>query len=534
MRKLKLASAMLAIAMFFGNSGFCQKPAEVNPVEYVPGQTLASISLWPSRLAASDAMEFAPLEVLTAAGLENFAIDPLKITRVDIMIGMPGFTGPQFGALIQSSEAIDIEALNPEMIVGEGIVNDNGYQYVQLQGPEELTIHSIDANTVIFGTKVFAKMMVKNGDRNSDVATVLGAVKTEQDALAIVSINSLRPLLEGFAQGAPLPPQVVEELSTVVEATEFLALRVQISDEEKLQLVVSGNNAGNIEKVESSLSNLIAFAHEQITTEFKANVPQESLTGKAMHAYIDRMGTEITTALKPARSGVRLVYEIRDFQDISVIGSLTGMLLPAIQASRNAAFQVQAANNLKQLGLSMHNFESAFKTLPASSGLDDDGEPMISWRVAVLPFLGENQLYNEFKLDEPWDSDHNIALLERMPAVFKHPDRETEAGYTVYQVVVGDDTIFQLKEPTKFSQITDGLSNTVMIVETDAERAVPWTAPQDYELDVENPAAGLFVEGFCYMLFGDGHVQKIADSVDVETIKAMFTRSGGEVVNIPD
>lgn len=502
--------------------------------EYVPGQTLASISVWPARLATSQAMQLAPLEVLTAAGLENVGIDPLKIERIDLLIGMPGMMGPQFGALIQSTEAFDLNDLSAEMLDGNGVVDENGFEYVRLRGPQELIVHAVDAKTAILGTKNFAKMMRRNADPNNDIASVLAAIQSRQDALALVSIASLRPLLAGFAEGVPLPRPIVGDLSTVIDATELLALRVQMSDEEKLQLVVSAKTPADAEKVEAAMANLLSFAHEQITSEMKSNTPQDSPTGAAMLAYIDRLGVEILGMLKPKRSDARLIYEVKDFQDASVIGSLTAMLLPAIQASRVAAGRAQSANNLKQLGLALHNFESAYKTFPATAGLDDEGEPMVSWRVAVLPFLGENALFNEFNLEEPWDSEHNLALLERMPDVYRHPKRETKPGHTVYQALVGEETLLRLKEPTRLRDVMDGLRNTAMLVETQAERAIPWTAPQDYEVNMDDPSAGLFVDGFCAFLFGDGRVQRLPDTIDLEILKAIFTRAGAEVVRLPD
>ena len=158
---------------------------------------------------------------------------------------------------------------------------------------------------------------------------------------------------------------------------------------------------------------------------------------------------------------------------------------------------------------------------------------MISWRVAILPFIEEAELYQKFRLDEPWDSEHNLALLEEMPEVFKHPGRKTRPGYTVYQAAVGDDTLLRLDEPTNFASITDGTSNTIMLVTVTEDKAVPWTAPQDHEVDLENPLANLFKEGMTNILMGDGSVQQISEVIDTQVMKALFTRAGGEVVNLP-
>ena len=93
-------------------------------------------------------------------------------------------------------------------------------------------------------------------------------------------------------------------------------------------------------------------------------------------------------------------------------------------------------NNLKQIALALLNYEAAHKTLPAQAKYDADGKPLLSWRVGILPYIEEQQLYQQFHLDEPWDSPNNIKLLDQMPAVFKHP-KMNKPGTTVYQGVVG-------------------------------------------------------------------------------------------------
>ena len=117
-----------------------------------------------------------------------------------------------------------------------------------------------------------------------------------------------------------------------------------------------------------------------------------------------------------------------------------------------------------------------------------------------------------------------------MPDVFRNAQRPTENGYTVYQAPVSDATLLRLKTPTRFQEVLDGTSNTIMLVETTSDRAVPWTAPQDYELDMENPSADLFVNGIAQFLFGDGSVQTFSEDLDLDTLRALFTRQGGETV----
>jgi hypothetical protein len=197
-------------------------------------------------------------------------------------------------------------------------------------------------------------------------------------------------------------------------------------------------------------------------------------------------------------------------------------------------------NNLKQIGVAMHNFHDSYSGFPAAYSADKNGKPLLSWRVHILPFIGGQALYRQFKLDEPWDSPHNKKLIARMPAVYQAAGSRNSPGKTNYQAVRVGQTVMKLppramwgkKVPvgTSFREITDGTSNTAMVVETSDVKAVTWTKPDDLVPDVKDPAKGirgLRRNGFL-LLHADGAVRFLADRVDPRVLKALFTRNGGE------
>ncbi len=123
---------------------------------------------------------------------------------------------------------------------------------------------------------------------------------------------------------------------------------------------------------------------------------------------------------------------------------LIALLLPAVQAAREAAQRAQCTNNLKQIGLALHNYHDTYGTFPPPAITDANGNPLLSWRVAILPFLGEDGLYNQFHLDEPWDSPNNQPLSFQLPSVYKCPSQpESVPPMTTYQVIVGPGTFFE-------------------------------------------------------------------------------------------
>jgi hypothetical protein len=215
------------------------------------------------------------------------------------------------------------------------------------------------------------------------------------------------------------------------------------------------------------------------------------------------------------------------------------LLLPATQAAREAARRNQSMNNVKQLGLGLLNFESANGVLPAGYNADENGKPLLSWRVHILPYLEQQNLYNQFHLDEPWDSPHNKKLIEQMPDVFRSPSSTGPPGSTNYLGVSGADGIFVRPQPgnnvgTRFPDIRDGTSNTMMLVEVSDPAAVIWSKPGDFAPDQKKPIKGLpgmqtggFLAGFT-----DGHVRFISESVDGAVLQGMFTKNGGEVINL--
>lgn len=213
---------------------------------------------------------------------------------------------------------------------------------------------------------------------------------------------------------------------------------------------------------------------------------------------------------------------------------LVALLLPAVQQAREAARRTQSKNNLKQIGLAFHNHHDAFNEFPARVIADADDNPGLSWRVKILPFIDQGALYNEFHLDEPWDSDHNIQLVNRMPATYGNPNNpELNAeGKTRYLVPVGDGFLFDEDDGPNIRDITDGTSNTIMCVEAEPERAVIWSAPEDLEVDMDDVLDGLRKArtGGFHALFADGAVRFISANIDVNTLLALFTKAGGEAL----
>jgi prepilin-type processing-associated H-X9-DG protein len=219
---------------------------------------------------------------------------------------------------------------------------------------------------------------------------------------------------------------------------------------------------------------------------------------------------------------------------LSLILVPIALLLPAVQAAREAARRAQCTNNLKQIGLAMHNFHDAQGRFPAQAITDKEGKPLLSWRVAILPYIEQQGLYSQFHLDEPWDSPHNMALASQMPTTYLCPSRPAlnrSQGLTTYQVLAGPGTMFDGPQGVGIASITDGTSNTLLVVE--ATNPVPWTKPDDIAVPPGQIPTGLgsMHPGGYNALFADGSVKFLKNSLSPQVLRALATRNGNEVVS---
>jgi|SRR6185437_10035694 len=185
----------------------------------------------------------------------------------------------------------------------------------------------------------------------------------------------------------------------------------------------------------------------------------------------------------------------------------------------------------------MQIYQDSHGRLPPAVVYGKDGQPLYSWRVLMLPFIEQPELYKQFHLDEPWDSPHNVELLARMPQTYAPPPNKKSrlpAYHTVCHVFVGKGTAFEGKEGLRLpADFPDGTSNTILLVE--AGPPVPWTKPEDIIYDPDSPLHPLdclFHDGF-RLAVADGSVRFIRQDIDAASLRAAVTRNGNETMG-PD
>lgn len=206
---------------------------------------------------------------------------------------------------------------------------------------------------------------------------------------------------------------------------------------------------------------------------------------------------------------------------------IMGLVMPA---RKN---EIDSQNNLRQIALAMHNYHDTYGHLPPAYSTDKDGKPLLSWRVLILPYMEQSALYDRFHLDEPWDSDHNKKLLDIVIETYSAPGSKNDHTKTNYQTVRMEGSPFEGAKGGRFAEITDGLSNTIMVVETADEKAVIWTKPDDFTPDAMKPTAGLvglrkggFLTAIC-----DGSVHTLSGAMTAKNLLNFFIRNDGNIVD---
>lgn len=319
-------------------------------------------------------------------------------------------------------------------------------------------------------------------------------------------------LKRAFVELHPTLPKELGGGNAAVLDFQWAVVRLDAATDLSAKIIVQAVDAKGAAAIEKVIDRGITFAEN--SKEVKRMMPDLP---------------NVVASLTPKVNGDQLTLTLDS-------KALTTVLAPFLSARRMAAGRAQSMNNLKQMALAMHNYLDTNRTFPAAASHDANGRPLLSWRVYILPYIEQDALFRQFHLDEPWDSAHNKQLIARMPTTYHSPEQgKLEPGKTTYLAPVGPKTIFGGKKGMPIQKITDGTSNTIMILESDDSRAVYWTQPEDYRIDPNNPLAGLIrpsAAGF-NAAFADGSVHLLPANINPATLRALYTANGGEPVNLP-
>lgn len=207
-------------------------------------------------------------------------------------------------------------------------------------------------------------------------------------------------------------------------------------------------------------------------------------------------------------------------------GVLFLLLMPAISSARGAARRAQSTNNMRQLGLALHNYHDTHQTFPPAVVTDADGNPLYSGRVLLLPFMEQAALYQRFDKNKAWNSPENQAITSAMIKAFQDPADPNNSNCD-YVFVTGTGTVFEGSKAARMADITDGTSNTILMVQT-ASGPSNWAEPTDW--NAETPVPKGSHPNVVLVLFADGSVRSINPQQLQNVAKQLSQRADGQAV----
>jgi len=534
---IQSALAVIGVAIFACSPLLSTVSAQEKPSVYLPQDSIVIFSIDSAGIQKNKDLEVLPWEVASAAGLDYLGVDPLLANQVWGAVGLPSLSGPEFGINISTSQPVNIDNLKAELF-GPAKTSAKAPD-IKLR-PMTGTPVSVVQNKgeILVGTEgTLRKMMAARGT-TSPYISMLAADK--DPIRVVIAIEPLRDLIVTSLEQYQflLSEDMVSDLSELTNKTDYVYIRSNVGFDVSTKIHFGAADESSAQRIQELLVGLRSEGLDQLLLQISGQMTYVDMSDDmrtAWNEYLTRARGIIEASTEPVVAANRATIELKNIQSYYITSMLFGFIVPAVETARFAIEEAAPDNNLKQLGLAFHNHESAYRKFPARTINDDEGKPLLSWRVKLLPFLEGGKLYEEFHLDEPWDSEHNKTLLAKMPDVYKNPRVDLPEGHTTYVAPYGgvDDkqTIWDI-ENCGFRNVTDGTSNTILFVEVTPEASVPWTKPDDFDIAakslfeflLKSPEGGAV--GIC-----DGSTFEFDDLLDEEILEAMLSCGGGEVVN---
>jgi hypothetical protein len=411
---------------------------------------------------------------------------------------------------------------------------------------EELEAAEDEAGQVLMCPICKAKLLVPSGNEN-----ILAGNPVTVPSSPVVQSAEQHPLMILFrCQCGELEAAEDEAgqllMCPICKARVRVPRRLETIKEGEPKTIPSISMSHTLEEKAGIVSG--AGSGTQVTAEFSGKAAVSLVLGLLMFIPVPIL---ILCCIPAIIMGVWGLVEIRRNNGrlrgsgLAIAGIVIGVLTPliiifvltsAVRTVREAADNAVSQNNLKQIVLALNGYHDAYKAFPQQAIYSADGRPLLSWRVAILGFIEQENLRRLFKLDEPWDSPHNLALLHeyQMPSVYEMPglrsDRE-RSFTTHYQGLVGKNAFFRASHREKITlrDITDGLSSTLMVVE--AAIPVPWTKPEDLHYDANGPLPRFYNHpsgGFNAALVNGSVIRIDPRTVSERTLRNAITINDGQ------
>ena len=538
---------VLGISFICISNVVAQQPEDL---KLVPGNAVLAVHMDLAKLWQSESMK-EMRELLKKAGpkalieLEKrFVPDPTTVETVTGFVMFPKNPGspPDFAFLISLKKPVEEKALFLSAMPDGETIKKDGINMV-VKDDIGLILMNQGKLIAVGAPSLLATLGKNTAPAKGDFARFL---KGNAAGLINAAIN-LEPIpKEVFAFAPPPFNSLVNgiqymEAGIAVEKTIRLSTTITYEKEEQakaaLETVKEFAKMGLAEMVEPRKEvEKRVFPKDQVGANPLTDLPEflAALAGLAILNEAENLLKNPPITL--AGTSLKADYTTPQISSNALIPTTAiaiGMLLPAVQKVREAAQRTSSINNLKEIALAMANYEATFGAFPAAAICDKKtGKPLLSWRVAILQYIEEEALYKQFKLDEPWDSEHNLKLAKNMPKVYFNPKANKPGdNKTHYRLFYGKGAAFELNKGFSMGAIAnmDGTSNTLMVVE--AEEPVVWTNPNDLAFDPTKALPKMLsIDGKFSAAYCDGSVRSFKVPIDPEIFKLLIQKNDGKLI----
>lgn len=532
-------------------SSFCLSPQaliaqDAVGIEFVPPRATAALVVRPDAIYNTPLLQMVPWEVASVKTQEFVGVKIQDVDSILLYAMPPGVDGrPTLGAVVKFAEKVELESLFPNLVeagqLAQNVRPDTNTRYLQGKESFPLDVVPVDEKTYLMGMPTAIEDMLKQHAEPVE-SQLANRIRQDLQPAEIQMFLLVEPIRE-MSQFILADPKLAEfpGLRDLPQQLSYAQLIGNLDLEKGgITLVLTARSEGEAEQLEQTMLGLLDSSARFARQMTQPREP-DSAEGKAIQQYTERISRTLQSALKPTRSGKQVTLTTAGKPGTSpqvLLASGTAFFMPVIASAKVDAYRSRSINNLKQIMLAMHNYYDTFQHMPSDS-YDEDGKPLLSWRVHILPFLDQVALYNQFHLDEPWDSEHNRKLIHTVPAQYTTPVDQALAteGRTRYLRPLGEGLPASKEGELKFQDITDGTSNTLAVVEVPAANAAIWTRPDDFKVDMTFPIQSM-LPGDTKGMIGaryDGSVQNfLKKSLSDDILKALLTHAGGEVASYQD
>jgi hypothetical protein len=536
----ELAERTAALAKYevdLTNEATPLSPKTPKPLDlaFIPPEAVLALVIDPHQMLDSPNVTLLKTSYLPQLIQSETGIDPAKVEQFIVIGGLGKKLGEYFvGAILRFKQPQDeqqlLHAIGPDW--AEASDGDRKY-HRPVEGGR--CVFFADQKTLVTADEeTLKKMLSAKGDAESPLLTTLRKSDDTSAALGVLEVAAIRPQIMTFLVFSKLPSPFdqppLDGVKDVPKNIDEAIFKFDVTPEGSIAVNLLARNDEAAAATDAFIVTSIEKIGEKVD-EMTANMDSGDGASSAAADALQGLFDKFKAKFKHVQDGneLRISYAGKSLQNqLVLLGPpiMNGVLEPWLNSQRERSKQ-----NLTKIGAALDAAVASQGAYPAPASSGPDDKPLLSWRVHILPYLGQEGLYKEFHLDEPWDSEHNKKLIPRMPWVYRTPDHFFD-GKTQYLFVTGPGTVFAGKDGPKADTITDAKEATILAVEVFEGRGVEWTKPEDLKYDRADPLSKLtHLAKFDFLaLFADGSVRAVNTKKHDKVVPALITPAGGEEI----